>query len=380
MRGRLFFVVIAFAVALCLLTGCVSSVDVRVLMPATVDVSGYKTIAVRSTTDNAKWLIPSFWNSYIPVRAVDDRYRENLRIWSGLDFNTVSKVSQIASNTIYTSIDNGFFKVIRPELTDAYVLVGRNNGNVRQTLMASDIDAILSTEITSVYYDEYIYQEVQSYQQTDKETGLKFNPINFYLMQTYGVAIQYTLTDVENNVIISTGTFTADPKQERTLLGRTRNSNGDFEKSYYTIHNASWLIGKLVEELSGEMREELSPHYVSVNFSFMENKPKIKALKEAYKAVDRQEYRTALRLFSDEYQRSGHVPSGYNAAILEYAMGNRDKAYALTKELYNYYGSYDALELYYKMKKLEDSEKQATAQILSDQKSAVSQSSELIGF
>ncbi len=381
MRRRFLFVLAAVLAAMFILTGCMTTVDVRTLVPAAVDVSGYKTIAVRSTIDNTRWLVPSFWNSYIPQRAVDEKYREVLKVWSGLDFNTSARVSQIASETIYSAIDNGFFKVIEPKVTDAYVLVGQDSGNLRTSLMNSNIDAILTTEITSVYYDEYIYQNLEKdITLVDQDTNTKFNPYYFYLMQTYGVSIQYTLTDVENNVIIATGTFSSGMREKRTTLGKTKNLNGDFDRSWYTLSSASKLIGELVRDFSDQVRDELSPHYVTVEFAFMGNKPKVKTLQDAYKAVDNGQYRFALQLFSDEYRRSGHIPSGYNSAILEFAMGNYDKAYEITMELYNRYGSTDALQLYYKMKNIEETEKQATDQINSDTKAVGNKQSDLIGF
>ena len=85
-------------------------------------------------------------------------------------------------------------------------------------------------------------------------------------------------------------------------------------------------------------------------------------------------------MFSDEYRRSGHIPAGYNSAILEFAMGNYEEAYAIAMELYNRYGSTDALQLYYKMKNIEETEKQATDQINSDKKAAETKQSDLVGF
>ncbi len=381
MKSRSLLIVVAVFAAMVILTGCMTTVEVRTLVPAAVDVSGYKTVAVRSTIDNTRWMVPSFWNSHIPLRSVEEKYRDYVRIWTGLDFNTSSRVSQIASNTIYSAIDNGFFKVVEPKVTDAYVLVGQDSGNVRTTLMNSNIDAILTTEITSVYYDEYIYQNLEkTVTMIDKDTNTKFNPYYFYLMQTYGVSIQYTLTDVENNVIIATGTFSSDMHEKKTIIGKTKNIKGDFEKSWYTVSSASSLIGELITHFSNQIRDELSPHYVTEDFAFMGNKPKVKSLQDAYKAVNQGQYMVALRMFSDEYKRSGHIPSGYNSAILEFALGNYDEAYSIAMELYNRYGSTDALQLYYKMKNIEEREKQATDQINSDKKAAETKQSDLVGF
>ena len=105
-------VVLAFAVIL-VLTGCSSSIAVKTLVPAKVDVSGYKTIAVRSTQDETRWVLPIFWNSTFPLRYdINDRYKRDLMVTSRLDFNVSGRIIDAASSTIYKAINTGFFTVL----------------------------------------------------------------------------------------------------------------------------------------------------------------------------------------------------------------------------------------------------------------------------
>ena len=69
----------------------------------------------------------------------------------------------------------------------------------------------------------------------------------------------------------------------------------------------------------------------------MSNKPEKKSLEKAYDALDDENWDTALRLFADEYAKSGHIPSGYNAAILYFASGKTETALAISNELYTKY-------------------------------------------
>ena len=80
------------------LTACSTTIAVRTLVPAKVDVSGYKTIAVRSTKDEARWILPYFWNSDFPFDySVNSRYMGYLRTPSRLDFNVSSRITEAAS-------------------------------------------------------------------------------------------------------------------------------------------------------------------------------------------------------------------------------------------------------------------------------------------
>ncbi len=379
MKRRVPLLLFALIVVLMVLTSCYSSIGISTLVPAKVDVSGYKTIAVRSTTDSTRWLSPSFWNSYVPAR-VEDRYRPYTKVWSMLDFNTSSRISRLASNTIYSSINNGFFKVIGPDATDGLVSLGKSRGTVRETLMKNDIDAILSTDISSIYYDEYITEEVSSYESTDS-SGSKYHAKYFYLVQQYAIVISYTLTDVENNSIIATGMFTSEPETESTMIGRTINAAGDYQEKTFKVSNASTLLGNLVMDFSSKFRAELSPHYETIYFDFMPNKnPRIDSLEKAYDAVDDGNYSLALKLFEKEYSKSKALQAGYNAAILKFANGDYEGAYAIANEVYEHYGNSDVLQLIYKFRNIQDSQQRATEQINSDQKSAVNKVTELIGF
>ena len=361
------------------LTSCSTSIALTTLAPAAVDVSGYKTIAVMSTQDKTGWTYPLFWNSYVPMHSVEPAYAALLRIMSNLDFNASSRVVETASNTIYSSIDNGYFKVVSPAVTDALVTLGKNNGNVRTTLLNNGVDAILTTEITNIYYDEYIVQERDKNPTTYNNES--YYQINFYLVQKYAISINYVLQDVENTRIIATNTFSTDIQTRRTRLGHTVGNAGTFVKdSYYSIPKASELITGLIRSFASDFRNELTPHSEVNYFDFKPNKPKVASLEAAYDALDDERWNLALSLFSEEYRKSGHLASGYNAAILYFAAGEHDKAFALLDELMRIYGGRDISNLYSQLLEIKRKSDAAKSQIESTEKSGAKQSTELIGF
>ena len=369
MKRNRSFALILIVVLVLAFTSCTTTIAINRLVPAQVDVSGYKTIAVRSTIDETHWKQPSFYNSYIPFVSVDQLYWQYMSMRSYLDFDASSVITNAASDMITKSINTGFFTIAEPKLTDSLVNVGNYNGNLRQTLMDNHIDAVLTTRITAMNYDEYITAERDSYQSTDKD-GKKYYAIRFYLVQKYSMSISYTLSDVENNKIIASSVFNSDNKQVKTKIGQTVNEKGEYKADSYTsIDSASYLLKSLINDFANKFRNELSPHYVTNYFDFMPNKPEVKSLKPAYDAVDNGNYQTALTIFSDEYARSGHVAAGYNAAILYFAVGQYQKAYDLCNDLYKNHGSADALDLMNTLKAIESREKAAEKQIESTEKS-----------
>jgi len=369
MKRNKSFALILIVVLVLVFTSCTTTIAINRLVPAQVDVSGYKTIAVRSTIDETHWKQPSFWNSYVPFVSVDQLYWQYMSMRSYLDFDASSVITNAASDMITKAINTGFFTIAEPKLTDSLINVGNYNGNLRQTLLDNHIDAVLTTKITNMNYDEYITAERDSYTSVDKD-GKKYYAIRFYLVQKYSMSISYTLSDVENNKIIASSVFNSDNKQVKTKIGQTINEKGEYKADSYTsIDSASYLLKSLINDFANKFRNELSPHYVTNYFDFMPNKPEVKSLKAAYDAVDNGNYQTALTLFSDEYARSGHVASGYNAAILYFAVGQYQKAYDLCNDLYKNHGSADALDLMNTLKAIESREKAAEKQIESTEKS-----------
>ena len=191
-KSTLLIIVLAIVLVI---TSCSTTIAIKRLVPAKVDVSGYKTIAVRSTIDETRWVHPTFWGSYVPLTGIDALYASYLSMSSYLDFNASSRITDAATSMIYKAINTGYFNVLDPQYTDSLVTVGQRNGNLQKTLMDNNVDAVLTTRITNLYYDEYIAPVKDSYLSKDKN-GNKYYKVRFYLYKKYQMSISYTLSDV----------------------------------------------------------------------------------------------------------------------------------------------------------------------------------------
>ncbi|MCF0237314.1 MAG: hypothetical protein HUK24_01840 [Sphaerochaetaceae bacterium] len=183
----------------------------------------------------------------------------------------------------------------------------------------------------------------------------------------------------DNNVIIAYDTQSMSDEQ-MVKIGYTKNSLGDFENTYYHAESASSLINDLVDKLSSGITSALSPHYERQIFTLMKNSPKSSKVEDAYKMVNKGYYQAACQVFENEYKRHGHVPSGYNAAILYYVLGDYEKALSLSEAVYDKSGNPKVLTLYYKMLEVMNAQEAAKAQISSTDKKVMDNNSELIGF
>ena len=396
-RNKLFALISMLALVLLLATSCYSTIGLRTLVPAEVNVAGYKTIAVSSTTYDYTFSDIIWRNRYIPVKGyVDPIYYQYLNAFTLYDNSTSKEVCDYSSRNLANALDKGFFTVVGPELTDALIMVGKNTGSVRQTLINNNVDALLTSKISSMYYDEYIISEPiygtssstdTSSSSSSSTTSSSSNNTtivgyNFYIIQNASISLTYTVVDVEDNVMIANKTQSVSSGDLKTLIGHTDPANiKNFipDTIVYEYFSATDIFKTLLNQFFSNVTNQLTPHYEYSYFDMMANKPKKESVKAAYDYVDSGNYRTALELFVQEYNTSGHVPSGYNAAVLYYALGQYEEAFNLAWDVYNKSGNSDALDLYYTLKNIKDKQDAAIAQI-NGTKSSTSTSDELIGF
>ena len=85
---------------------------------------------------------------------------------------------------------------------------------------------------------------------------------------------------------------------------------------------------------------------------------------------------TALSIFLSQWEESGHVPSGYNAAVLTAAEGRFDDAIDLLSSVMEADESGDARELYRAMMAVRASDEQAEMQISGESSAAADAASD----
>lgn len=379
-KAKSFILISLMTLVLLFATSCFSTIGLRTLVPAEVNVSGYKTIAVQSTSYNYS-PADMIWRSlFIPIKGnIDPIYYDNLKVFTLFDNTTPSSVAKYSTDNLVDAIDKGFYTIVSPELTDALILVGKNSGSVRQTFMSNNVDALLNSSISYMYYDEYITSEPIY----DKVDSSKVTGYNFYIVQNATISFTYTVVDVEDNVLIANKTQTLSSGDITTLIGHTDpKDKTKFIKDadYFEYISATSLFKALEDQFFSAVTNQLTPHYEYRYFDLMSNKPKKQSVKQAYEYVDNGNYRVALDMFLKEYNASGHIPSGYNAAILYYALGEYNNAFDLSLDVYNKSGNSDALSLYYTLKSILEKQEAAISQINSTTKAGSSGSSELIGF
>ena len=109
-------------------------------------------------------------------------------------------------------------------------------------------------------------------------------------------------------------------------------------ESKKSLPSAYTLLESDIRAASKRILQELQPYVVTKSIKLLEVKTKDKELKARMKAADElannNQIQTASSEFQKIYEETGTVEAGYNAAILQEALGNLSVAEKMMQEVY----------------------------------------------
>lgn len=342
LKRRLSLLALVMMIALVVLSSCASSVDVKGLVPAEIDLSKYRNLAVASTKSFSfnTYSRPSAW-----VRSVG---AGNVSVASGIPRNLEAQVASYATDRLVNTLQQtGFFKLVLPEVTDAYIAGASVGLDSFSLLRQSGAAALMNSSINYMDCDEYVYSKLKTKWVPDSVDGSdNFVPghevivgTDYYLVQTATVTFSYSIIDLSTGTILAARSF-SDKVSRETELGRY----DSFAPSVMPLYT------KMLDAFQSGLRKQLAPNWVTKTVYLMDNKPKNDAAKDAYKQVDKGNLQVAYVLFYDQWTGVKHVPSGYNASLMLEAVGDLNGAISLMQEVYDYSNDSQCYEMLLRMR------------------------------
>ena len=331
-KRTLALLTLMMSVMLVVLSSCASFVQVKGLVPAEIDLGKYRNLAVASTKSFSfnSYGRPSAW-----VRSVG---AGNVSVASGIPRNLEAQVASYATDRLVNTLQQtGFFKLVLPEVTDAYIAGSSVGLDSFSLLRQSGATALMNSAINYMDCDEYVYSKLKTKwvpdEYTTDENGRQvFVPgheiivgTDYYLVQTATVTFSYSIIDLATGVVLAARSF-SDKVSQETELGRY----DSFAPSVVPLYT------RMLDAFQEGLRRQLAPNWVTRTVYLMDNKPKNDAAKEAYKQVDKGNLQVAYVLFHDQWTESMHVPSGYNASLMLEAVGDLNGALSLMQQVYDY--------------------------------------------
>ncbi len=375
MKRRIGYMALLVLVPLMMtLVSCMSSVEVSALVPAEINLGKYRNMAVASTEEFRfnSYDRPSSW-----VRVLGS---SSMRVSSGVPRDIEARVADYATNSLVNSLQStGYFNLILPEQTDAYIAGNKVGVDGFGLLRNAGASSLMRSSISYMDCDEYVYTKpktqwvppVLNPDGTVKEKGYdKVVGTDYFLVQSGTVSFTYTIVDLLNGSVLASRTFSDKVSRETKL-----SSPNDYAPSMVPMYQ------NMIASFQPNIRKQLAPRRVTSTIYLMENKPKLDVAKEAYKQVDQGNLQIAYSMFNELWISQRHIPSGYNAALLEEAMGDLSGAISMMNDVYAYSHNTEVGVALARMKSAMDQQKKAEAQLnegTSSQKQVTNESNQLV--
>lgn len=317
-----------------LAVSCASGISIYYNVPAEINMGPYRNIAVSSTVPFKGMANPPFF-----VRAIDLDALWDTLITSSYDVSINNKVANYATTKLVNTLEkSGFYNVTGPEKTDVILNASVLGVSSTEALAKNNIDAVIIPKITSLTINEFIQSRKiteNDYNKKDKDGNpTKVTKVHYYLYQNVDLGFSYTIIDAKTQAVIAVKNFNSSDSRSYEV-----------DKYGFLAPDPYYMIQTMIDSYQYYITKQLVPTTARKNVSLMANKPKINSLEAAYDAAKNGYTDRAAELFYKEYEASGHLPSGYNAALLIAATGNLDKSIELLRELSRKYTSNDVEKL-----------------------------------
>lgn len=336
------------AAAMLLLSSCMTTISVPYMQPSSIDMGGYRNLAVASVVPYRGFVPPSRWVASLDIHSA------HVRIHPGYSRTTAASVASYATEQLYGTLSSsGFFSLLPPEATDAVLELGSYGFDISAELKRMGFDAVLIPRITNMSVSETIYSEPHNEWWTD-ESGEVHRRVEFDYFYTQTASIEYRLTVIDT----STGAIVA----QRTFADR-ETREGALSSTWSSLDDASYLFRRMIRSFNDGILRQFVPTYREYDVTLMKNKPKLEAVEGAYDAAADGDSALALDIFSKAWEGDSHLPSGYNAALLLAASGRFEESMALLEDVMAAYSSEDARRLYRDLQSIEARNAQAMSQV-----------------
>ena len=234
-------------------------------------------------------------------------------------FNINDKDEQLAIDTLRSQIERGlmnspYIKVVSAESVERAL----QNGNINPA------DVYLTGGVSYYDVDDKRTDEKKLVKAATETTKAEYKIVSTWKREvTFN--FRYQIVDSSTNKIIAVNDFSC------------HRYSSSYE-SKRSLPDAYSLIESDIKDEARKILRELQPYTVTKSIKLLEAKTKDKALKERMKAADDLADNYMLEQASAEftkiYEESNLVEAGYNAAILQEALGNLSVAERMMEELY----------------------------------------------
>lgn len=310
------------ALLLCSLCSCATKVGMNMLVPAKTNLGGNTVIAVSST-------------------AVKQYSLQS------------AEAAGYATKITESALNQGVYSVIGTEITDSIIRSSKNLGlNPTDELIRRGASVLVQTSIENIgYYDEF--DEVYF---KDKDGIMR---VKVKVQRVAELSLSCTVWDLKTRTILDSFVLSdSDTSDEKEVsYGGLVHNHGD------VYFDTGTLYKNILHRFKNKIRDRLVPHFDTFKLKLIQEKKKSDELKPAYSYAKDGQYRSALVIFENGWNRNSDPVCGHNAAVLYYALGEYDKAIELAETVFAKTANPETAGLLDYFKELVEMQNNAIAQI-----------------
>lgn len=287
---------------------CATTVNVKLTRPAHLDLNGARTIAI------------------LPIKPCAYYKEYNTSLGMEILINSFYQIFDIRDPDEQLAIDSLRTQIERGLLDSPYIKLVSSDAveNAKRKGYLNPADVYLTGEVTYFDVSDSKSEERKLVKAAKGDQKAEYEIVRYWKRTAY-FNFKYQVVDSSTDKVISFDEIrmeeTSSRYESKSLLPGTYS-----------------LLESDIRYAAKRILQELQPYVVTKSIKLLEVKTKDKDLKARMKAADElaenNQINTASAEFQKIYEETGIVEAGYNAAILQEALGNLSIAETMMEKVY----------------------------------------------
>lgn len=287
---------------------CATTVNVKLTRPAHLDLNGARTIAI------------------LPIKPCAYYKEYNTSLGMEILINSFYQIFDIRDPDEQLAIDSLRTQIERGLLDSPYIKLVSSDAveNAKRKGYLNPADVYLTGEVTYFDVSDSKSEERKLVKAAKGDQKAEYEIVRYWKRTAY-FNFKYQVVDSSTDKVISFDEIRMEETSSRY-------------ESKSSLPGTYTLLESDIRYAAKRILQELQPYVVTKSIKLLEVKTKDKDLKARMKAADElaenNQINTASAEFQKIYEETGIVEAGYNAAILQEALGNLSIAETMMEKVY----------------------------------------------
>lgn len=287
---------------------CATTVNVKLTRPAHLDLNGARTIAI------------------LPIKPCAYYKEYNTSLGMEILINSFYQIFDIRDPDEQLAIDSLRTQIERGLLDSPYIKLVSSDAveNAKRKGYLNPADVYLTGEVTYFDVSDSKSEERKLVKAAKGDQKAEYEIVRYWKRTAY-FNFKYQVVDSSTDKVISFDEIRMEETSSRY-------------ESKSSLPGTYTLLESDIRYAAKRILQELQPYVVTKSIKLLEVKTKDKELKARMKAADElaenNQINTASAEFQKIYEETGIVEAGYNAAILQEALGNLSIAETMMEKVY----------------------------------------------